>query len=51
MREDIKNLLQLQELDLVKDDIEGRLKEIPELIQEEEDRSKEFQQDIWVDRI
>ena len=37
MREDIKQLIELQELDMIKDDIEGRLRELPELIKEEED--------------
>ncbi len=46
MREDIKNLLDLQKLDLIHDDMEYRLKEIPELIKEEDEKCRQSTEKI-----
>jgi len=46
MHEQIKYLIKLQELDLIKDSIEARLDEIPHLIEKEEEKSREAEQSI-----
>ncbi|MBN2406297.1 MAG: hypothetical protein JXJ19_01245 [Elusimicrobia bacterium] len=46
MREDIKNLLELQRLDTINSGIDNRIKEIPELIKQEQETSREFEQKV-----
>jgi predicted nucleic acid-binding Zn-ribbon protein len=46
MKEEIRDLLELQKLDTIRDDIEARLKEVPELIAEEEKKSKDLDDQI-----